>query len=312
MAYKHEEIIIGHFDGKLLLWYAEYLKKICEKLFKIPVYLKCVIPAKGKDYEMIAPHIYSSPHKPDFSFFAEQFSYLIKEEEIDVMAAPLELMPGTLPYPLYQAAIINRVQNQEALISKDRSGFYKLPAGAKVGVYSLRQIVQLKLLRPDLKYCPVSPEAERFIGIDAMEGVDACVYPLADLKRLNFDRFISEIFSIDALLPAPRQSAIICVSHRENSRFNDKLKGMMDNNTAVASACENGFIENFNPPFDAPLGAFAELSGSMLRFTIRSVDPNTLRVFEDEYISEDIENAYNFGSEAAYKFEKKGGRSVFF
>lgn len=311
MNFPHEELIIGHFEGALFTWHAEYVKRILKKIVPIPLFTRAITPERSEDRDAISMHVYSAPQALDFDFHIRLAEDALLNDDIDVMIMPMETMALRTPYRLTLAAVFHRVQTNDALVSREKTPFERLPEGAKVGFYSLRQLAQLKLLRNDLSYLPASHDAELTLGVEGLEGYDAAVYPEADAKRLGFENAIAHVFSFDDVMPAFRQSAMGCVTKKGNIPLIEALKKGMDAQALKATVCENGFLKALNPPFDAPLGGYAEYAGHMLRLVARSVDPKTLRVFHYEYTDFDIPDPEAFGAQCAADFERRGGRSAF-
>ncbi|MBI4978097.1 MAG: hypothetical protein HZC28_11475 [Spirochaetes bacterium] len=305
----HDEIIIGHFEGRLFAWQGDYVRKILEHIVPIPVFTRSIAPENRDDLVKVASHIYTNSFSIDLHFHTTIIDAAIRSGEIDCAVVPLEILPEELPYPLTLAGVVGRVQHREVLISRDKVPFAKLPPGASVGVYSLRQVVQLKHIRGDLSYVIVPPDAETLLSVTGMKDLAAVVYPESDVKRLSYDALITETFSEEMILPALRQSAFGCVTHRENSAVISAMQHVTDAATLRTTRCEEGFMHDFNPPFDAPLAGRASVNGDELRFSVRSIDEITLRVFEDEYTSIGDTDAYAFGRECARRFEQKGGRT---
>lgn len=306
--YKHEEIIIGHFDGSLFRWYANYIKQLLTRLTNLPVYLREIIPENESDYRKISAHCCAEPIDLSFSFHTNIYFSALKNEEIDIMAIPCEIIESKLPYPLSLAAVLGRVAHRECLISRGKKSFSELKSGDKVGVYSSRQKTQLDLWRTDLEYSFTTPDLETLISVKGMGEYEAVVFPEADIKRLGYEKYIAEIFPEEIILPALRQSVIGCVTRNDNTEIRALLGEVSDKIIRDETLIEEGFLANFNPPFDAPIGGRAIIDANEMRLWLRSVN-SSRRSFEEEFIESKDNDPFEFGAKCAYAFEKKGGRS---
>ncbi|MEK6796222.1 MAG: hypothetical protein AABZ39_15690 [Spirochaetota bacterium] len=301
------EIIVGHFDGALFTWQAEYVKKILSKCMKERIYTQPLALADRADAMKIAPHMFTAAGV-SFELPARVIHDHIVEGIVDCAALPLEILPLELPFPLALAGVVGRGSGREAFLSRSGEGFRSIAPGSRVGVYAKRQRTQASLMRSDLVYTPVSPDIGMLIGIEGMRSVDAVFYPETDVRRMSYDRSITEIISMDAMLPALRDG-IAVVAHRENRAVLDAIAGVIDAASQRIYAIEDAFLRDFNPVYDAPFAGCITITGSEIRFALRAVDEDTLRAFDDEYRIHEPFDAHAFGRDCASRFERKGGRS---
>jgi hydroxymethylbilane synthase len=67
----------------------------------------------------------------------------------------LKDVPMNLPHGFSLACVMEREDPRDAWVSPQYASFAQLPQGATVGTSSLRRMVLLKALRPDLKIEPL-------------------------------------------------------------------------------------------------------------------------------------------------------------
>lgn len=301
------EIIVGHFDGALFSWQAEYVKKILAKCMHTHIYTQPLALAERSDAERIAPHMHTASGV-SFELPAQVIRTHIMDRVVDCAVLPLEILPRELPYPLVLAAVVGRGNGREAFIAKNGGNFQSLPPGSRVGVYAKRQRTQASLIRSDLVYTPVSPDIGTLIGIEGMRSVDAAFYPETDVRRMSYDRHITELMPLDSMLPALRDGIAVVV-HRESADIIDALLAVADAASQRVLAIEDAFLRDYHPPYDAPFAGMISITGSEVRFILRAVDEDTLRTFDDEYRTHEPFDAVAFGRDCAVRFERKGGRS---
>ena len=99
-----------------------------------------------------------------------------------------------LPPGFELAAVLEREDPRDAFVSNRYATLADLPPGARVGTSSLRRLVQLLALRPDLAIEPLRGNLDtRLRKLD--EGVyDAIVLAAAGLKRLSLAQRIRSLF----------------------------------------------------------------------------------------------------------------------
>ena len=84
------------------------------------------------------------------SLFIKELEIGILEGRADIAVHSMKDVPYELPKEFEVGAILERENPFDAFVSNDFDSISELPHGARVGSCSLRRIVQLKALRPDL------------------------------------------------------------------------------------------------------------------------------------------------------------------
>ena len=179
---------------------------------------------------------------------------------------PVEATPG-----IVIAAIPERESVHDVLVSADGQTLSSLPAGARVGTSSLRRTAQLLARRPDLDILPLRGNVDTRVR-KAMSGeYDAIVLAQAGLKRLGLQSHISEVFSLDVMLPAPGQGALAVQCRADDTETIKLLTLIHDPLTAAAVSAERAFLSALGGGCSLPVAAFAEknddaiiLTGSVL------------------------------------------------
>jgi hydroxymethylbilane synthase len=100
----------------------------------------------------------------------------------------LKDVPMELPEGFALVAILEREDPRDAFVSNRYASLAELPQGACVGTSSLRRVVQLKALRPDLRIEPLRGNLDTRLRKLDEGGYDAIVLAAAGLKRLGLGR----------------------------------------------------------------------------------------------------------------------------
>src|SRR5689334_17806914 len=116
---------------------------------------------------------------------------------------PIEETPGILI-----AAIPERESAFDALISAEGTPLSNLPAGARVGTSSPRRIAQLLARRPDLTILSLRGNVDSRLRRLMSREYQAIVLAQAGLNRLGLQAHVTEVFSLEVMLPAPGQGAL--------------------------------------------------------------------------------------------------------
>lgn len=217
--------------------------------------------------------------------FIKEIEEALLAGEIDLAVHSLKDMPAELPPGVTIAAVTEREDPRDALITREGTGtLLTLPSGARVGTSSLRRSVQLKALRPDLEVLPLRGNVDtRLRKLDAGQ-YDAIILAAAGLRRLGLAHRITEWISPDLLLPAIGQGAL-ALETRADDRETLGLVGSVNHApTEAAVTAERAFLRRFGGSCQIPLAAYAEIQGNELRLRglIASLDGR--RVLKDQAV----------------------------
>ena len=141
--------------------------------------------------------------------FIKELEVALLEGRADIAVHSLKDMPAQVLPEFKLAAVLEREDPRDAFVSKGGAKgikFMDLPAGARVGTGSIRRVVQLKALRPDLEYIPIRGNIQtRLAKLAELDGV---VLAAAGLKRMGLADRITEYFSVEQVLPASGQGIL--------------------------------------------------------------------------------------------------------
>ncbi len=141
--------------------------------------------------------------------FIKELEIALLENRADIAIHSLKDMPAEVLPQFKLAAVLKREDPRDAFLSRggaDGIRFMDLPAGARVGTGSIRRIVQLKALRPDIEYVPIRGNIQTRIG--KLAELDGVVLAAAGLKRMGLADQVTEYFSTEQMLPASGQGIL--------------------------------------------------------------------------------------------------------
>ncbi len=231
---------------------------------------------------------------------------------IDAAVHSLKDMPGTLDPRLVIAAVPQREDARDALISRSGRSLAELPTGAVVATGSLRRQAQIKHLRPDLHIASIRGNVDtRLRKALAADGPDAVVMAFAGLRRLGLEGHITEILPISAMVPAVGQGAL-AVEIRANDASMRRLLRPLDHlPTRRAIEAERAVLATLGGGCQVPLGAHATVGddGATLRLLaiVASLDGATLIRVEREG---SIRRPVSLGRAVARDLLRQGADSV--
>src|SRR5206468_7530977 len=120
----------------------------------------------------------------------------------------LKDVPMELPEGFALACVMEREDPRDAFVSNRHASVDELPQGAVVGTSSLRRVVLLRALRPDLRIEPLRGNLDTRLRKLDEGGYDCIVLAAAGLKRLGLAVRIRQVFEPAEMLPAAGQGAL--------------------------------------------------------------------------------------------------------
>jgi hydroxymethylbilane synthase len=224
--------------------------------------------------------------------FAKDLHFAVLKGEVDCGVHSAKDLTSTLPDGLTLAAILDRSDPRDVLISRHAGGLDGLPVGAKVGTSSRRRIAALRLLRPDLETIELRGNIDTRLAkvLDDPDGpYDAALVAAAGVVRMGWEDRISEYLEVDRFVPAPAQAAL-AVDCRSDDRGTQRLlASIADPIATVEVEAERTFLRTIGGGCTSPLAAHARVEGDIIRMWAMFADENLDRIAtaEDEADAED-------------------------
>ena len=201
--------------------------------------------------------------------FIKELEIALLEGRADIAIHSLKDMPAEVLPQFKLAAVLKREDPRDAFLSRGGAAgirFMDLPAGARVGTGSIRRVVQLKALRPDLEYVPIRGNIQTRIG--KLAELDGVVLAAAGLKRMGLADQVTEYFSTEQMLPASGQGILAIETLNDETAQESRVTGRADfaqilarvNDVAtfcIASA-EMAYLKALNAGCQFPVASFAE------------------------------------------------------
>ena len=224
--------------------------------------------------------------------FIKELEIALLEGRADIAIHSLKDMPAEVLPQFKLAAVLKREDPRDAFLSRGGAAgvrFMDLPAGARVGTGSIRRVVQLKALRPDLEYVPIRGNIQTRIG--KLAELDGVVLAAAGLKRMGLADQVTEYFSTEQMLPASGQGILAIETLNDATVQESRVTGHVDlaqilarlNDVAtfcIASA-EMAYLKALNAGCQFPVASFAEFvceDGIENRGTCGALEENANRI----------------------------------
>ena len=195
--------------------------------------------------------------------FVKDIELALLDKRADGAVHSMKDVPYELNDEFEIAAITEREDIRDVLISKDNIPFKELRCGAIIGTSSIRRACELKLLRDDLEIVSIRGNVQTRLEKMKQQNLDGIILAAAGLKRLNEENLITEYFDPKEFLPAVAQGAlgIECLKTSEAKKY---FKELEDVNSKLTVEAERSFMKKLNGDCHSLIGAYSEIQGNDL------------------------------------------------
>jgi hydroxymethylbilane synthase len=195
---------------------------------------------------------------------------------------PTDTLPG-----LVIAAIPEREDARDALISRSSAPLSEFPGGAVVGTGSARRAAQLLAARPDLRIEPIRGNLDTRIAKltgarPSPVAYDAIVVAVAGCRRLGLDEAITEILPPHVILPAPGQGALAVETRDDDAEAIRMVAAIDDGAARQTTTAERACLRALGGGCRVPIAAYAEIVADTLSLHARVCSPDGRTVVESE------------------------------
>jgi hydroxymethylbilane synthase len=250
--------IIATRESRLALWQAHHVRDLLVTRFGDPVELLGMTTRGDQILDRTLSKVGGK------GLFVKELETALEEGRAHLAVHSLKDVPMDLPEGFELAAVLEREDPRDAFVSPRYASLAELPQGAKVGTSSLRRVVQLGALRPDLVIEPLRGNLDtRLRKLDEGQ-YDAIVLAAAGLKRLGLGDRIRARFEPDVMLPCAGQGALGIEVRRDATALRERLATLIDRPTWLAVQAERAVSRALGGSCSVPLAAHARWQGGGL------------------------------------------------
>lgn len=242
--------------------------------------------------------------------FVKEIEDALLDHSIDLAVHSLKDVPTELPEGLKIGIIPERENPCDAMVSPNKiSSLEEIPRGARIGTSSLRRIVQLKYLRPDLEIVPIRGNVDTRIGKVQTQNLFGVILAVAGLKRLSLSDEISYIFPVEEIVPAIGQGALAIEIRHEDKELDPLVEKLMDPFAEKATSAERHFLRSMGGGCQIPMGAYAQVNEKGARFLAVLASPSGGKVLRQDK-SGSPGSIFEIAEETARNFISQGGTDL--
>tara|TARA_B100001175_G_scaffold10215_1_gene8029 strand:- start:775 stop:1692 length:918 start_codon:yes stop_codon:yes gene_type:complete len=240
--------------------------------------------------------------------FSTNIEKELQDKKIDIAVHALKDLPALETEGLLADTFLERNDPREILITSDKKKLKELKSNAIIGTSSYRREFQIKNIRPDVNCKLIRGNVDTRIK-KLKDGLyDAIILSYAGIKSLKIDDEISEIFSVEDIIPSAGQGIITLQCRQDDDKIISLLEKTNHKKTYYQAYAERNILKVLEGDCETAVGAHATIKENeiTLETELFSLD-GTQRFYEKKSCK--IENAKELGKEVGQILKKKSNNS---
>jgi hydroxymethylbilane synthase len=240
------------------LWQAEYIRARIEGLTGLEVCIKVIKTTGDKILDVPLAKVGGK------GLFTKEIEVELEAGTVDLAVHSMKDVPTLLPEGLVIAAIPERVDPRDAIVSGSGYTLETLPKCAKVGTSSLRRVAQVRALRPDVEIVDVRGNLDTRMRKAETGELDAVVLAAAGITRLGWADRITHYIPTAQMVSAVGQGAIGVEIREDDALMQDVCARLTDPETMTCVTAERVVMSTLEGGCQVPIGAYARIMDGVL------------------------------------------------
>ncbi len=247
-------IRIGTRDSQLALWQANTVKNQLEK----QGYKTQLLPVKSDGDLLLDKPLYELGIT---GIFTKTLDLAMLHGEIDIAVHSMKDVPTHLPKGMVQAAVLPRANVEDILVHK---GLDFLNSAGTIATGSLRRKAQWLNRYPNHHVVDLRGNVNTRLQKLKDNAWHGAIFAAAGLERINLTP--KNHISLDWMLPAPAQGAMLVVAMEADNYSLEALSTLNHKSTEICTKIERDFLRTLEGGCTAPIGALAKINNNELIF----------------------------------------------
>jgi len=302
-----KKIRIATRNSTLALWQANYIKNKLLSLY--PHYMIELVPLTTQGDRILEVSLSKIGGK---GLFIKELEQALLNNQADIAVHSVKDMPSQLPEGLVLAAFCAREEPKDALLALEGRRLIDLKFNPVIGTSSLRRQSQIQNLRADCKCKILRGNVPTRVQKLLNGEYDAIVLAAAGLQRLNLDKYITQLFTIDELLPAVGQGALGIECRANDDEIRPLIGPLNEPSVAVCVQAERAMNARLGGSCQVAVAGYAYLTGAnldMIRLQGRVLNKNGTVVL-DACAQSDISSANILADNVAQQLLDQGADKI--
>jgi len=257
-AAERTELVIGTRGSKLALWQANYIKDELERITGLPVRLQVIKTTGDKILDVPLAKVGGK------GLFTKEIEVELLAGNVDLAVHSMKDVPTELPEGCIIAAMPERVDPRDVMVSGAGYTIDTLPHGAKLGTSSLRRRAQVMHLRPDLEIVDVRGNLDTRMR-KAEEGeLGAVILAAAGITRMGWADRITSYLPTTQMVSAVGQGAIGVEIREDDEQMLHVMEQIGHPETMECVTAERVVMRRLEGGCQVPIGAYARYEDETL------------------------------------------------
>lgn len=301
-----KKLVIATRGSKLALWQSNHIKAVLEEQNPgLEVELNIIITTGDRIQDKALSKVGGK------GLFLKELEEAMFRGEAQIAVHSLKDVPTVMPEGLLLAAITEREDCRDALLSEKYANIESLAKGAVVGTSSLRRRMQIEKLRPDLVIKDLRGNVDTRIRKLKEGEFDAIILAAAGINRLELLDSVKYIYpiSLDEMIPSMGQGAlgIEAVNDAEVLKIVARLE---DEYSRIETTIERAFVDELDGGCQVPIGVNASVleDGNISVRAVLGLPDGTEMLSDSKIVFK--KDYQNIGREIAKEFIDRGAKEL--
>ena len=284
----------------LALWQAEHVADLLQKLPEVDAVE--LVPLSTRGDEILDRSLQKIGGK---GLFIKELEVAMQRGDADIAVHSMKDVPAEMPEGFCLAAMLERANHADALVSPSGEQLADLREGALIGSSSLRRQAQLRLLRPDLRIEPLRGNVNTRLAKLDNGDYDAIILAAAGLERLGFDARISQQFTPEEMLPAAAQGVVGIECREDATGLRETLAKLNHPASVRTTLAERAIARVLDASCQSPVATYARIDDDTMHVAALVAMPDGSNAIR-EGISGDAQDAEQLGEDLAKRLLDMG------
>ncbi len=301
-----KKLVIATRGSQLALWQSNHIKDVLEEQNPgLEVELNVIVTTGDRIQDKALSKIGGK------GLFLKELEEAMLRGEAQIAVHSLKDVPTVMPDGLLLAAITEREDCRDALLSEKYVNIDALPKSAVVGTSSLRRRMQIEKIRPDLVIKDLRGNVDTRIRKLKEGQFDAIILAAAGINRLSLLDAVKHVYpiSLDEMVPSMGQGAlgIEAVNDAEVLKI---VAGLEDEYSRVETTIERSFVDALDGGCQVPIGVNASVleDGNVSIRAVLGLPDGSEMLSDIKVVSR--KNYETVGREIAAEFIARGAKEL--
>jgi len=216
-----------------------------------------------------------------YGVFVKELQEALLDGRIDLAVHSLKDMPTQIPHQLHLAAVTERLDPRDALVSRG-GRLNELAPNSVVGTGSPRRAAQLLAYRSDLRVQGIRGNIDTRLRKVSSGEVDGIIVAAAAMIRLGWEDRITEYLPVAYFLPQAGQGTLGLEIRAGDDEMLTLVQSLHDEITWQSVVAERSFVQAMGGGCSAAIAALGTVVGNTLRLQGMAASSNGILYASEE------------------------------